>query len=181
MIQLEEQTRLTRKELLKQLKTFKKQYPEGITREFFADVASTLTQNHTDDEEFIGRLFNAFDVDHSGLIDFREFILALTMISSDLSEDKIRFCFRSLDLDNSGSLDREELFYAVNLIFKNNPDVVNRVPEDINTPEKVVDKVFTTIDLNHDSKITCEELLDCLSQHPKMFSYLGLNIVFNTK
>lgn len=86
----------------------------------------------------------------SGTIDFSEFMLAMTLCSSENPEDKLRFCFRSLDTDNNGtwwdlcheimlgSLDRSEVRYAVELIFKHNPGIENKVAEDVNTPAKVL-------------------------------------------
>lgn len=64
-------------------------------------------------------------------------MLAMTLCSSDNPEDKLRFCFKSLDLDNNGWLDREEVTYAVELIFKHNPGLENKVAADVNTPQKV--------------------------------------------
>lgn len=66
----------------------------------------------------------------------QEFMLAMTLCSSENPEDKLRFCFKSLDLDNNGWLDREEVLYAVELIFKHNPGLENKVAADVNTPQK---------------------------------------------
>jgi len=92
-------------------------------------------------QEYIDRLFNAFDSDRSGTIDFREFMLAVTMCSSAEPEDKLRFCFRSLDVDNNGYLDRQEVLYAVRLLFKHRPET-DDLEEELNSPEKVVTAIF---------------------------------------
>ena len=88
------------------------------------------------------RLFNAFDEDRSGEIDFSEFMLAMATCSSEQPEDKLKFCFKSLDIDNDGYLDPGEVLYAVRLIFEHNPELQTKVPEEVNSPEKVVHRVF---------------------------------------
>jgi Ca2+-binding EF-hand superfamily protein len=77
-------------------------------------------------------------------------------------------------------LDRQEILYAVQLIFKHNPGLEKRVAPDVNTPEKVVTKIFESVDENGDNKLTCEELIDFMHNDPKTFSYLGLNLIFLT-
>ncbi len=131
-------SRMDRKQLQKEYKKFKKQFnTSGISMAQFKQMAATFLPRQQQTPEFIERLFNAFDRDRSGNIDFKEFMLAVTMCSSANPEDKLRFCFRSLDTDNSGSLDREELLYAVELLFKHNPGIETKVAVDVNTPEKV--------------------------------------------
>jgi len=66
----------------------------------------------------VSRLFNAFDTDKSGEIDFREFLIAMNFALSDQPEDKVTFYFKTLDADNSGFLEEKEILYAVELIFK---------------------------------------------------------------
>lgn len=129
---------MNRKELLKEYKKFKKQFSDtGINMAQFREMAATFLPDQQRTPEFIERLFNAFDTDRSGHVDFKEFMLAMTLCSSDNPEDKLRFCFRSLDTDNNGWLDRDEIRYAVELIFKHNPGIEKKVAADVNTPEKV--------------------------------------------
>eukprot|EP01122_Echinamoeba_exundans_P010592 TRINITY_DN3997_c0_g2_i1.p1 TRINITY_DN3997_c0_g2~~TRINITY_DN3997_c0_g2_i1.p1 ORF type:complete len:197 (+),score=61.58 TRINITY_DN3997_c0_g2_i1:63-653(+) len=177
----ESSTGMDKKALLKEYKKFKKQFPTGgINKEQFREMAGSFLPPQQRSEEFINRLFNAFDSDRSGQVDFHEFMLAMTMCSSDNPEDKLRFCFRSLDIDASGYLDRQEILYAVQLIFKHNPGLEKRVAPDVNTPEKVVTKIFESVDQNGDNKLTCEELIEFMHNDPKTFSYLGLNLIFLT-
>jgi len=129
---------MDRKELLKEYKRFKKQFQDsGINRDAFRQMAQKFLPEQQRTTSFIDRLFNAFDADRSGTIDFQEFMLAMSLCSSDNPEDKLRFCFKSLDTDNNGWLDRDEVIYAVELIFKHNPGLENKVAADVNTPQKV--------------------------------------------
>jgi len=172
---------MDKKELLKEYKKFKTKFPSGgINRQQFHELATSFLPPQQRTKEFIDRLFNAFDKDRSEQVDFHEFMLAMTLCSSDNPEDKLRFCFRSLDLDNNGYLDRSEITYAVELIFKHNPGLENKVAADVNSPTKVVNKIFEKVDVDGDNRLTCEELVDFMRRDPKTFSYLGLNLVFLT-
>jgi len=174
-------TKMNRKELLAEYKKFKKQFPKGvINKSQFKEMAVHFLPPQQCTPEFVDRLFNAFDKDRSGEIDFQEFMLAMTMCSSENPEDKLRFCFRSLDTDGNGSLDRDEVLYAVKLIFKHNPGLESRVAPEVNTPEKVVKQIFDRVDINNDNTLSCEELIQFMREDPKTFNYLGLNLIFLT-
>jgi len=174
-------TKLNRKELLTEYKKFKKQFPTGgINRVQFKDMASNFLPEQQRTPEFVDRLFNAFDKDRSGEVDFQEFMLAMAMCSSENPEDKLRFCFRSLDIDGNGTLDRTEISYAVQLIFKHNPGLESRVAPEVNSPEKVVKQIFDRVDVNRDNALSCEELVEFMRKDPKTFNYLGLNLIFLT-
>jgi len=67
-----------------EFKKFKKQFPSGtINKEQFHEMAGSFLPPQQRTDEFIDRLFNAFDNDRSGEVDFQEFMLAMTMCSSD--------------------------------------------------------------------------------------------------
>eukprot|EP01129_Flabellula_baltica_P005624 TRINITY_DN2042_c0_g1_i1.p1 TRINITY_DN2042_c0_g1~~TRINITY_DN2042_c0_g1_i1.p1 ORF type:complete len:197 (-),score=53.70 TRINITY_DN2042_c0_g1_i1:168-758(-) len=175
----ESSTQMDKKELIREYRNFKLQYPSGyITLSQFTEMSANFLTDEQYTTEYVTRLFNAFDSDRSGSIDFSEFMLAMAMSSSDNPEDKLKFCFKSLDLDNNGYLDRQEISYAVNLIFDHNPDLKDRVPDEVNSPEKVVSKIFESVDKNGDGNLDCDELLDFLVHNPHQFSYLGLGLIF---
>ena len=59
--------------------------------------------------EISNRLFNIFDKDNSGTIDYSEFMETIKSMISGNKEEKIRFAFELHDLDNSGFIDKYEL------------------------------------------------------------------------
>eukprot|EP01126_Amoeba_proteus_P044234 TRINITY_DN4905_c0_g1_i5.p1 TRINITY_DN4905_c0_g1~~TRINITY_DN4905_c0_g1_i5.p1 ORF type:complete len:197 (+),score=31.39 TRINITY_DN4905_c0_g1_i5:70-660(+) len=177
----EVETGIDRRKLLKQYRAFKKKYPSGeITRDDFEELAQSFLPQQQRTEDFIYRLFNAFDADRSGAIDFHEFMLAVTLRSSVSEEEKLRFCFRSLDLNNDGVLDRSEMLYAVKLLFLHNPGLEDQVDTEVNTPTKLLDKIFQKADTNGDGELTIEELVHFLQTDPQTFKFLGLSQIFLT-
>ena len=57
----------------------------------------------------VKRLFELADIDHSGEIDFSEFILATVNRNSLMQEEKLRQAFRFYDKDDSGSISTDEI------------------------------------------------------------------------
>jgi hypothetical protein len=49
-----------------------------ITKAQFSNLATTFLPKDQYDSEFVNRLFNAFDENRSGTIDFKEFVLGIS-------------------------------------------------------------------------------------------------------
>ena len=62
------------------------------------------------------RLFDSYDVDNSGFIEFQEFVLGLSNLLSGTVNEKLRLLFDVLDLDGSGTIDIQEFLKALNTI-----------------------------------------------------------------
>ena len=80
----------------------KLQYEEvlkGYTVFFGEDVAALEVK----------RLFELADIDHSGEIDFSEFILATVNRNSLMQEEKLKQAFKFYDKDDSGSISTDEI------------------------------------------------------------------------
>jgi len=172
-------TSMSKEDLAHSYKEFKRDYPNGeIDKAGFARMVGDFLPENQRSPMLIDRLFNAFDTDNSGGIDFREFMIAISLSSSDNPEEKLLFCFRSLDVNNDGHLTRSEVLHAVELLFKHYPGMEDVVAEQLNSPEKVVEQIFSKVDSNGDGMLTPEELITFMKKHPKTFNYLGLNHIF---
>ncbi|GAA0160850.1 hypothetical protein LIER_17307 [Lithospermum erythrorhizon] len=102
---------------------------------------------------FADRLFELFDLKHNGVIEFGEFVRALSIFHprAPLAE-KIAFSFRLYDLRQTGYIEPEELRDMV-VARLNELDLA--LPED--TIEAIVDKTIQEADLKGDGKIDSEE------------------------
>lgn len=92
-------------------KAFFNEYSEMekvIRRENFRNVYQILYRNDNA-TSFADRVFDAFDTNQDGTIDFVEFAAGLTMIDSKQIEQKISIAFSMFDEDGSNSLTLAEV------------------------------------------------------------------------
>lgn len=71
-----------------------------------------------DPSSFADYVFNVFDSDKSGSIDFKEFICALSVTSRGRMEDKLDWAFQLYDIDGDGKISYEEMLAIVEAIYK---------------------------------------------------------------
>lgn len=109
-----------------------------------------------DPSSFADYVFNVFDADKSGSIDFKEFICALSVTSRGKMEDKLDWAFQLYDIDGDGKISYEEMLAIVEAIYKMVGSMV-KLPEDEDTPEKRVKKIFRMMDKDENGSLDMAE------------------------
>ncbi|XP_028171702.1 frequenin-1-like [Ostrinia furnacalis] len=119
-----------------------------------------------------GFLFSRLQRASDGSIEFEEFIRALSVTSRGNLDEKLHWAFRLYDVDNDGYITREEMYNIVDAIYQ----MVGQTPqpEDENTPQKRVDKIFDQMDKNHDDRLTLEEFREGSKADPRIVQALSL-------
>ena len=56
---------------------------------------------------------SCYDVDESGLINFREFIMGIYVMSSGKLEERLEWTFRLFDCDQDGSVTKNEMLEII--------------------------------------------------------------------
>jgi len=143
--ELQDNTHFTKKEIQKWYKDFMVDCPNGrLKKEEFQTVYQQFFPEG-DPSKFATFVFNVFDSDKDGYITFKEFIAALSVTSRGNIEEKLDWAFNLYDLDNDGYITQTEMLDIVEAIY----DMVGNsidLPEDENTPDKRVKKIFTMMD-----------------------------------
>ncbi|PNJ64156.1 guanylyl cyclase-activating protein 3 isoform X2 [Pongo pygmaeus] len=124
-------------------RTFMMEYPSGLqTLHEFKTLLGLQGLNQKANKH-IDQVYNTFDTNKDGFIDFLEFIAAVNLIVQEKMEQKLKWYFKLYDADGNGSIDKNELldmFMAVQAL--NGQQTLS--------PEEFINLVFHKIDINND-------------------------------
>ncbi|KAI5244964.1 neuronal calcium sensor 1 [Aureobasidium subglaciale] len=170
---LQKATHFDKKELQQWYKGFLKDCPSGmLTKEEFQKIYKQFFP-FGDPSSFADYVFNVFDADKSGSIDFKEFICALSVTSRGKMEDKLDWAFQLYDIDGDGQISYNEMLAIVEAIYKMVGSMV-KLPEDEDTPEKRVRKIFRMMDKDENGSLDMEEFKEGSKRDETIVSALSL-------
>lgn len=94
---------------------------------------------------FSDLLFDWFDVNGNDAITFKEFMVALSVSSKSSASEKAAWAFNFYDRDKDGFISNEEMLKVVEAVYKMIGNMIE-YPEDEDTAEKRVGKIFSLMD-----------------------------------
>mmetsp|Transcript_50324 Transcript_50324/g.140487 ORF Transcript_50324/g.140487 Transcript_50324/m.140487 type:complete len:431 (-) Transcript_50324:141-1433(-) len=133
---------------------------------YFSDVSDTMAG---EDKALVLSILTALDRNHDGTIDFREFVLGLSVLLRGGRQQKIEFIFHALDADNDNSLSKRELKDALKSqvsVMRSRTAMVEL--HDPASPDAVVDAIFDNADLDGDGVLNLEEFSTLVDSSPSL-------------
>lgn len=107
-----------------------------------------LMLGETEAQKEVDRIFNEVDIDHSGSIDYNEFLIAAANRQSILNKEKLEATFKAFDKDGSGTISAEEI-KSVLLA---------------NVDKKLIESTIKEVDLNGDGEISLSEFKEMMKK-----------------
>merc|ERR1712018_242791 len=154
---ISEQTGVEREKLMENYKRFLRKHPSGKLD--LSGMKSMLRESipEADTSGLVEHVWRIYDTNLDGEIDFREFMLALSVMSRGSAEDNLRQIFRLFDVNSDGRVEREELSRLMGELRK--------VGRKMEKEEDLVATAFTEMDSNMDGSITQEFVSACLREN----------------
>ncbi|XP_032708541.1 guanylyl cyclase-activating protein 3 [Lontra canadensis] len=176
------QTEVSAKETYVWYRKFMREYPSGLQTLHEFKTLLGLQGLNPKANQHVDQVYNTFDMNKDGFIDFLEFIAAINLVIRGKMEQKLKWYFKLYDADGNGSIDKKELlniFMAVQAL--NGQQTLS--------PEEFTDLVFHKIDINNDGELTLEEFIngtekdqDLLEIVSKSFDFSNvLKVIYNKK
>ncbi|KAF7826183.1 calcineurin B-like protein 7 [Senna tora] len=134
------------------------------------DLHFALFRNSNKQNLFLDRVFDLFDVNQNGQIDFAEFVQSLSVFHPKTPEEvKVKYAFKLYDLRHTGYIEHEELKEMVLAILtESNLELSDDVVKSI------VDKTFVEADTKGDGRIDLEEWEQYVGKNPSLLKNMTL-------
>jgi len=110
----------------------------------------------------VNRLFDMFDSDGNGIVDFRELSSGLSVLCSGTRDEKVRAAFSLYDYNRDGFISLDEMTKYITSVFKvmfeSNPGTREAMGVSAEELGRVTaERAFTDCDANHDGQLSFEE------------------------
>lgn len=135
----------------------------------FLEIIEMASHPRTDPEKLrakvvADRLFDVFDQDNNGQIDFSELASGLSVLCKGARDAKVKAAFRLYDFNGDGYISLEEMKRYLTSIFKVLYEVQPEMRQETGVPAEelgivTAEQAFLEADQNHDGKLSYDEFL----------------------
>ncbi|CAF0945472.1 unnamed protein product [Rotaria sp. Silwood1] len=165
---LKKRSRLSEAEIRETFEEFRANAPRGqLTKEEFIKLWNETSPkiDHSESVHMAERVFELCDRDHSGKVDFNEFLMTACLTTPGTPTQKIAPLFILCDFNRDGFLQRAEI-EKIYLLAKSTRTSVDQ--KEFEAFKTHLDSVFAKFDTNKDGKISHKEFRD-LCTHDEVF------------
>ncbi|XP_040201512.1 guanylyl cyclase inhibitory protein [Rana temporaria] len=146
-------------ELHEWYRKFVDECPSGLItlhefRQFFCDI--TVGENSS---EYAEQMFRALDNNGDGIVDFREYVTAISMLAHGTPEEKLRWSFKLYDKDGDGAITRSEMLEIMRAVYKMSV-AASLTKVNPMTAEECTNRIFIRLDKDQNAIISLQEFVD---------------------
>jgi len=168
---LTENTQFSSQEVFDWFSSFKQDCPSGkLGPDKFIEMYSKFFPSGNS-KSFCEHVFRAFDTDKNGVIDFKEFLLAIDVSTGGSPHKKLEWAFKMYDVNGNGVISKEEMEEVLGAMFK-----MQLNQESENLQSRIAEKsaqMFSIMDRNKDGIITQEEFVTACSNDQQIMDLMS--------
>lgn len=146
-------TDFEREKILAWFNEFKKACPTGkLDKQTFIYFYKQLIKgDHEHEDQFCSLVFDVFDSDQNGSIDFGEFLIAFWVRAKGNIREKLAWVFDIYDSDNNNYITKHEMMKILRLVF-----AIKGIEED---SDDKTEEIFESLDRSNDGRLTKHEFI----------------------
>ena len=108
-------------------------------------------------DKFCNHVFKVFDADGSGLIDFGEFLIAISVTAQGDARKKLILAFKMYDVDKNGKVDKKEMQKIIEAVY----DLLGEeLRKGENSPAERVKTIMAKLDKDNSGNLSQEEFVE---------------------
>ncbi|XP_029008818.1 guanylyl cyclase inhibitory protein [Betta splendens] len=105
------------------------------------------------------QIFRTLDNNGDGVVDFREYVMAISMLIEGSAVEKLRWSFKLYDKDRDGAITKEEMLEIMQAVYKMSVAGALTTPNPL-TAEECTDRIFVRLDKDNNAIISVEEFIE---------------------
>ncbi|KAK1167119.1 guanylyl cyclase inhibitory protein [Acipenser oxyrinchus oxyrinchus] len=109
--------------------------------------------------EYAEQIFRTLDNNGDGIVDFREYVTAISMLIQGSPEEKLRWSFKLYDKDKDGAITRSEMLEIMQAVYKMSL-AASLTKANPLTVEECTNKIFSRLDKDRNAVISLEEFIE---------------------
>lgn len=135
-----------------------------MNREKFIEVYGLLYPNGNA-QKFSKQVFRVFDRNNSGIIDFKELMLAISVTTAGDMRKKIELAFTLFDLNQNGFIEEKEMITIIEAIFEL-LDHDGQKKMNSHSAKERVKSIIQQLDKDNDNCLSREEFIEGCMNDP---------------
>ncbi|XP_069018262.1 guanylyl cyclase inhibitory protein [Embiotoca jacksoni] len=109
--------------------------------------------------EYAEQIFRTLDNNGDGVVDFREYVMAISMLIEGSAVEKLRWSFKLYDKDRDGTITKDEMLEIMQAVYKMNVAAALTKPNPL-TAEECTNRIFVRLDKDNNAVISLEEFIE---------------------